>query len=157
MGIYGSLAADSFLKLALDNLGLQTLLDEPAASGKPFTVFAPTDEAFFEALGALGLSKADFEGEVDENVKALVTKILTYHVVEGLYKAEDVLAATKLDALRGSLVVADLKINSTDIMALNGVVHTLNAVFVSEDIELPATQAPTPKDSAATGVVPQMV
>lgn len=99
----------------------------------PFTVFAPTDEAFAaipqETLDAL---LADPSGDL--------TQILLYHVVEGKVMAADVtdgLEATTLQGAPVNFTVADgsVKINdativTTDIEAANGVIHVIDAVIM---------------------------
>lgn len=99
----------------------------------PFTVFAPTDEAFAaipqETLDAL---LADPAGDL--------TQILLYHVVEGKVMAADVtdgLEATTLQGAPVNFTVADgsVKINdativTTDIEASNGVIHVIDAVIM---------------------------
>ena len=99
----------------------------------PFTVFAPTDEAFAaipqETLDTL---LADPTGDL--------TQILLYHVVEGKVMAADVsdgLEATTLQGAPVNFTVADgsVKINdativTTDIEAANGVIHVIDAVIM---------------------------
>lgn len=97
----------------------------------PFTVFAPTDEAFAaippEKLQAL---LAD---------KEALTAVLTYHVVPGSYAAADVVARSSLRSVQGSEIsvstdsgakVDDANIIMTDIQCSNGVIHVIDAVIV---------------------------
>jgi transforming growth factor-beta-induced protein len=60
-------------------------LVETLSEGGPFTVFAPTDEAFAAALDALGLTPEELLADTDT-----LTSILTYHVVEGAVPSSDV-------------------------------------------------------------------
>ena len=97
----------------------------------PFTVFAPTDEAFAklppEALEAL---LAD---------KAKLTKVLTYHVVPGKVMAADVVKLDRAKTVEGSSVaistVGGVKVDranvvKTDIPASNGVIHVIDTVII---------------------------
>ena len=106
-------------------------------SGKgQFTVFAPTDAAFVSLLGELNLT-AD---QVLSN-KALVTKVLLYHVARGNRDSVDVLASDRIRTLqRGFLfqsggVLTDANgrtanIIATDIKASNGVIHVIDRVVL---------------------------
>jgi uncharacterized surface protein with fasciclin (FAS1) repeats len=104
-------------------------------SGKgPFTVFAPTDEAF----GKLP------EGTVAELVKpenkAKLTSILTYHVVAGKVMAKDVVGLKSAKTVQGSkakITVKDgevyidkAKVIKTDIPCKNGVIHVIDGVIL---------------------------
>ncbi len=95
----------------------------------PFTVFAPTDDAF-DNLPA---------GTVDELLKPENKKklqaILKYHVVSGKIMAGDVLNAMEVETLQGSkapigLTIAGANIVTTDIKCSNGVIHVIDAVIL---------------------------
>jgi len=103
----------------------------------PFTVFAPSDEAFAKLP----------EGTVDslllpEN-KSKLTAILTYHVVSGKILSGDVKTG-RVETLEGSqllvskkkgaLMVDQAKIVATDVTATNGVIHVIDAVIMPEDL-----------------------
>ena len=112
----------------------------------PFTVFAPTNDAFAK-LDSKTLSSLLEE----ENQKALAN-ILTYHVVSGKLAASDVVAALKkgngsvdLTALNGQVINVMQKdgkiwlkdtngnyseIVATDVMGSNGVIHVINSVVM---------------------------
>lgn len=98
----------------------------------PFTVFAPTDEAF-AALPAGTVESL----LLPENQDQLVA-ILTYHVVSGALLSGDVLAATELTTVQGQAIqvdavngrVNDANLIQLDIEALNGVVHVIDAVLL---------------------------
>jgi len=119
---------------ALDAAGLVDVLK----SEGPFTVFAPTDEAF----ASLPTGKLD-ELLMPENRDQL-TAVLTSHVVPGRFNASQVLALPKLDTVQGgSLVVSNMagaarvdsaKIVKTDIEASNGIIHVIDSVLVPKDI-----------------------
>jgi len=97
----------------------------------PFTVFAPTDEAFGK------LPEEDLKAILAD--KELLTSILTYHVVPGKVMAADVGGLETAETVQGQeLTVATdggVKINeatvvSTDIEASNGVIHVIDTVLV---------------------------
>jgi uncharacterized surface protein with fasciclin (FAS1) repeats len=112
------------------------LLETLQADG-PYTVFAPTDEAFAKLP----------EGTLETllNDKEALKNILLYHVVSGRYTSEDVVKfkeATTLAKVNFSINVADgkVKINdsnviSVDIETTNGVIHVIDTVLLppSED------------------------
>jgi uncharacterized surface protein with fasciclin (FAS1) repeats len=110
----------------------------------PFTVFAPTDDAF-AALPA-GLVDALL---LPENKPALV-QILTYHVVAGQVLAADV-AAGDVPTVQGEAIAVTtdggVKLNgsanvvSTDVMASNGVIHVIDAVILPPSIDQAAIDA----------------
>ena len=98
----------------------------------PFTVFAPTDEAFAKVpKGTLDALLKD---------KAKLTAVLTYHVVSGKVLAADVVKLTKAKTVQGQEVTieasaAGVKIDGanvvkTDILCENGVIHVIDAVIL---------------------------
>ena len=99
----------------------------------PFTVFAPTDEAF-AALPA---------GTLDGLLKdpEALKKILLYHVVSGEVTADKVVGMTSADTVEGSPIAISVKdgkvylndtaqVVKTDIMASNGVIHVIDKVLL---------------------------
>jgi len=91
----------------------------------PYTVFAPTDEAFAKLP----------PGTLDAllNDREMLTKVLTYHVVPGTLDAKQVTSMSKLATVEGSyLPVASIDIASTDIMTSNGVIHVVNEVLIPQ-------------------------
>ncbi|MEG4574550.1 fasciclin domain-containing protein [Microcoleus sp. N3A4] len=124
-----AVAAGSFTTLvaAVKAAGL---VDTLKGAG-PFTVFAPTDEAFAKLP----------EGTVEALLKDIpkLTKILTYHVVSGKVLAADVVKLTSAKTVEGSEVKIDasngVKINDStvttaDVAADNGVIHIIDAVLL---------------------------
>lgn len=124
-----ALAAGSFntLVTALKEAGLvETLKGEG-----PFTVFAPSDDAFKK------VPQADLEALLKD--KAKLTKVLTYHVVAGSLKAEDVVKHASAKSVEGAdiaikagaegVTVAGAKVIKTDILCSNGVVHVIDTVI----------------------------
>src|SRR5579883_2507444 len=102
----------------------------------PFTVFAPTDEAFAK------LPPGTVENLLKPENKAELRKILTYHVVAGRVTASDVV---KLDSAKtleggsltihkgnGGVMVNGAHVTKTDIAASNGVIHVIDAVLLPE-------------------------
>jgi len=113
-------------------------LVETLSGAGPFTVFAPTDEAF-AALPA-GVLDALL---LPEN-KATLAKILTYHVVSGQVMAADVTdgdVATvegqtiKLSTMDG-VSVNGAKVVAADVAASNGVIHAIDAVILPPDVDV---------------------
>jgi uncharacterized surface protein with fasciclin (FAS1) repeats len=123
-----AVAAGSFKTLAAA-LQAAGLVDTLKGKG-PFTVFAPTDEAFAK------ISKADLDALLKD--KAKLTAVLTYHVVPGTVMAKDVKAG-KVKTVQGSeltvataggVMVDNAKIVKTDIVADNGVIHVIDSVVL---------------------------
>lgn len=119
----------STLVLAVKTAGLV----ETLSSEGPFTVFAPTNEAF-EALG-----KETLDAVLAD--KAKLTSILTYHVAPQKLDAATVLAQTSITTVQGQELkvtsaptpkVNDADIIATDILAENGVIHAINKVLLPE-------------------------
>ena len=112
-------------------------LTETLAGEGPFTVFAPTDEAF-AALPA-GLVDALL---LPEN-KDVLTKILTYHVVPGTVMAADITDGdvATVEGQNVTLSTADgvtvngAKVVQADIVADNGVIHVIDSVIVPPDVD----------------------
>ena len=103
----------------------------------PYTVFAPTDEAFAAALEDLGLTAEELLADTET-----LTSILTYHVVEGEVPAADVvtLDGEEVPTVNGATVtigvdgdtvtVNDATVIATDIFATNGVIHVIDSVLL---------------------------
>ncbi len=112
-------------------------LVEVLQSDGPFTVFAPTDDAFSKLPA----------GTVEELLKPenrdKLAAILKYHVVPGKYMAEDVVTRNRLDTAEGSALSVKMKdgkayvdgaqIIKTDIPASNGVIHVIDSVVLPND------------------------
>lgn len=123
-----AVAAGSFgtLATALQAAGLVETLQ----GAGPFTVFAPTDEAFAK------IPQADLEALLADRER--LTAVLTYHVVPGKVMAADV-AAGEVATVQGSNItitteggvrVNDANVTQTDIMATNGVIHVIDTVIL---------------------------
>ena len=137
--------ATDIVAIASGNEDFSTLVAAVAAAGLvetlqgvgPFTVFAPTNDAF-AALPAGLVDKL----LLPEN-KDLLVKILTYHVVSGTVLAADV-AAGDVPTVEGQniTITTDMgvKVNganvvTTDIIASNGVIHVIDAVILPPDVD----------------------
>ena len=115
-------------------------LVETLSGDGPFTVFAPTDDAF-DALPE-GLLDALL---LPENKDAL-TSILTYHVVSGEVMAADVTAgdvatvegSTIAITTDGGVMVNEANVVTTDVDASNGVIHVIDAVVVPPTVDVNA-------------------
>ncbi len=127
-----AVAAGSFKTLAAA-LGAGGLVETLKSKG-PFTVFAPTDEAFAK------LPKGTVEELLKPENKAKLVKVLTYHVVPGNVQAADVVKLSSAKTVEGSevkITVADGKVKvdganvvKTDITTSNGVIHVIDAVIL---------------------------
>lgn len=130
-----AVAAGSFntLAKALDAADLVETLKGPG----PFTVFAPTDDAFAK------LPPGTLENLLKPENKAKLRRVLTYHVVAGNVMAGDVvkLHSAKTvsgDTIRiatnnGGVTVDNAHVVKSDIAATNGVIHVIDAVMLPKD------------------------
>ena len=127
-----AVAAGSFKTLAAA-LKAAGLVDTLKGKG-PFTVFAPTDEAFAK------LPKGTVEDLLKPENKAKLTAILTYHVVAGKVMAADVVKLKSAKTVNGkpvqimveggTVMVDNAKVVKTDIGASNGVIHVIDTVLL---------------------------
>jgi uncharacterized surface protein with fasciclin (FAS1) repeats len=123
-----AVGAGSFktLATALAAAGLVDTLKGPG----PFTVFAPTDEAFAR------IPKAQLDALLAD--KAKLRSVLTYHVVPGKVMAKDVKAGKVKTvqgsdltvAMAGGVMVDGAKVTATDIVADNGIIHVIDSVVM---------------------------
>ena len=127
-----AVAAGSFKTLAAA-LKAADLVDTLKSKG-PFTVLAPTDDAFAK------LPAGTVETLLKPENKAKLVKILTYHVIGAKAMAADVVKMTSAKTVQGSevkIAVADGKVKvdeanvvKTDIECSNGVIHVIDAVIM---------------------------
>jgi uncharacterized surface protein with fasciclin (FAS1) repeats len=127
-----AVAAGNFktLAAALQAAGLVDTLKGPG----PFTVFAPTDDAFAK------LPAGTVESLLKPENKAKLTAILTYHVVAGKVMAADVVKLKDATTVNGAVVaikvagdtvmINDAKVTATDVAASNGVIHVIDSVLL---------------------------
>lgn len=102
----------------------------------PFTVFAPTNAAFEQALSDLGMTAEELLASED------LAGILTYHVVPGTIMAADAIAADGTEiatvngdtiavtVVDGNVMVDGATVTTADLVAGNGVVHVIDAVIL---------------------------
>ncbi len=118
------------LAAALGAAGLVETLKGPG----PFTVFAPTDAAFAK------LPAGTVESLLKPENKAKLVAILTYHVVPGAVKAEQVTelneaktvngAMVKISTQHGKVMINDATVVKADIAASNGIIHVIDKVIL---------------------------
>lgn len=118
------------LVAAVKAAGLVDTLKGPG----PFTVFAPTDEAFAK------LPPGTLESLLKPENKAKLQSILTYHVVAGKVMAADVMKLSSaktvegesvaIKMMNGGVMVDNAHVTKTDIMASNGVIHVIDTVIL---------------------------
>ncbi|MDX2076721.1 MAG: fasciclin domain-containing protein [bacterium] len=114
--------------------GSTALLDQ----GFPFTVFAPTNDAFDALFDALGVSQAEAYLNTD-----LLKTVLRYHVLEDAVMSADIEDGAEVESLQGGVLtftvdgdvvmVNDATVVAADIEAVNGVVHVIDTVLVPEE------------------------
>ena len=107
-------------------------LVETLSSEGPFTVFAPTNEAFAK------LPKETLDAVLAD--KEQLTAILTYHVVSGKVMAKDVVnlesaktvqgGSLKIETVGGNVMIDNAKVIKADIEAKNGVIHVIDTVLI---------------------------
>merc|ERR1711884_605589 len=132
----------------LVNLVVDAALADVLSGPGPFTVFAPTNDAFTAFLG-------DSDEELDIE---LVTSILTYHVVPGIYAASDIENGLSLKTVQGESVtfttMGDAKmvngesIVAADILASNGIVHVIDGVLLPDEATVSKAMAAALADSS---------
>lgn len=125
-----AISAGSFntLVTAVTAAGLDTALKTQG----PFTIFAPTDEAFSK------LPSGTFESLLQDVIK--LRKILEYHVVQGQVRAAEVVKLTsvttvagsdlKIDASNGIVKINDATVLTPDVETDNGVIHIIDTVLI---------------------------
>ena len=127
-----AVAAGSFNTLAAA-LKAADLVETLKGTG-PFTVFAPTDEAFAK------LPSGTLDDLLKPENKAKLKGILTYHVISGKVMAADVVKLKSAKTVNGqnltivvkdgTVMVDNAKVTKTDIMCTNGVIHVIDAVVL---------------------------
>jgi uncharacterized surface protein with fasciclin (FAS1) repeats len=129
-----AVAAGDFKTLAAA-LQAAGLVDTLKGAG-PFTVFAPTDEAFAK------LPAGTVEDLLKPENKQKLVSILTYHVVAGDVMAKDVLKLSEAKTLNGKelkimveggkVMVDGANLTKTDIQCSNGVIHVIDSVLIPQ-------------------------
>jgi uncharacterized surface protein with fasciclin (FAS1) repeats len=147
LGLPGSVKAESMpdkdiVEIAASAGSFNTLVAAVKAAGLvdtlkgngPFTVFAPTDEAFAK------LPEGTVENLLRPENKDKLTAVLTYHVVPGRVTAGEVVSlssaktvngrALRINTKDGKVTVDNARVTATDIMASNGVIHVIDSVVL---------------------------
>lgn len=114
-------------------LGAAGLVETLKGDG-PFTVFAPTDEAFAK------LPEGTVESLLMPENKDDLTAVLTYHVVPGAVMAADVVEITEAETVNGAkieitvedgtVMINNAKVTTADVAASNGVIHVIDTVLL---------------------------
>ena len=109
-------------------------LGETLSGAGPFTVFAPTNEAFAK------LPAGAVDNLLKPEMKADLTSVLTYHVVSGAVKAADLKDGQKLKTVQGKELTVSIKdgkvminganVTIADVVNSNGVTHVIDAVLM---------------------------
>lgn len=109
-------------------------LVETLSGAGPFTVFAPTNEAFDK------VPKAALDGLMKPESKDALTKVLTYHVVPGALKAADLTDGQKLKTVQGQELTVSIKdgvvkingatVTIPNVISSNGVTHVIDEVLM---------------------------
>lgn len=138
-------AAMNIVETAAEAAKFQTLLKAAEAAGLadalrgegPFTLFAPTDEAF------ANVSQDDLAALLEDKEK--LAAVLKYHVVSGKVLAKDVVKLSSAETLQGTAVeisasdggvrIDNAKIITTDIRCSNGVIHVIDTVLLPKSHE----------------------
>ena len=152
--LLGSLLSLTFINVQADHHGKKDIVDTAVKAGSfktlvaavkaaglvdtlkgkgPFTVFAPTDEAFAK------LPKGTVESLLKPENKAKLVDILTYHVVAAKVPASKVKAGkvgmvnkknARVRVKDGKVKINKANVIKTDIMASNGIIHVIDAVIM---------------------------
>lgn len=160
LDILTAMSLQTIVEIAVETDDLSLLVDalvqanaglvETLGTDGPFTVFAPTNAAFADLLDALGddyHSLADFDTEEE---RALLVKVLTYHVVAGTAAfSTDLMNGQSLQTVQGEMVGTNFKngtvhvedatdsnasVLTADVEASNGVVHIINKVLLPQEV-----------------------
>jgi transforming growth factor-beta-induced protein len=135
----------TIVDVAASTEGFSTLVAAVQAAGLvetlsgegPFTVFAPTDDAFAAALESLGITAEELLADTET-----LTSILTYHVVAGEVPSSDVVtldgqsvatvngAEVAISVDGETVMVNDATVTAVDVEASNGVIHVIDTVLL---------------------------
>ncbi|GAE34162.1 fasciclin domain-containing protein [Halalkalibacter akibai] len=125
-----AIAADDFNTLVAAVQAAE--LVEALKGDGPFTVFAPTDEAFATLLNELDMTAEELLASEE------LANILLYHVVAGNVKSADLEDGMEVETLNGEKVIIsldpvqvnDANVITADIEASNGVIHVIDSVLI---------------------------
>ena len=153
-----ALAASSSSFTTLTSLLKTSGLADVLQQAGPYTVFAPTDQAF-AALPAATLQQL----QQPENREALI-KILRYHVLPGavtasqlssgeLKTAEDKPVNIQIDRANNQVSVNNARVIQADVKASNGIIHAINQVLIPPDVNISQLNQPP---TGSTGTTPDV-
>jgi transforming growth factor-beta-induced protein len=143
-------AEPTIVDIAASNEDFSTLVAAVQAAGLadtlagegPFTVFAPTNDAFDALFANLGITPEALLADTD-----LLTDVLLYHVAAGELTSEEVVYLGELRMANGDLstvsvrdggaYINNARIVATDIMASNGVIHVIDSVILPSGVPAP--------------------
>jgi uncharacterized surface protein with fasciclin (FAS1) repeats len=154
VSLAASSASFTTLTSLLKTAGLTDILQQPG----PYTVFAPTDQAF-AALPAGTLQQL----QLPENRETLI-KLLRYHVVPGQLTSsqlssgqvktiEDQTVNVQVDTANNRIAVNDAQVIQANVQASNGVIHAINQVLIPPNLTGQPPETPTTGDT--TGQTPR--
>jgi len=125
LDILGTAESSGIFKTLSAALEAAELVDALKSDG-PFTVFAPTDDAFAK------LPEGTLEGLLKQDNKEQLQKILKYHVVNGALISKDLPSGkTKVKALNEKdIYLKEVKFKTFDIQCINGVIHIIDEVLI---------------------------
>jgi LPXTG-motif cell wall-anchored protein len=159
---------ETIVDIAVNNGSFTTLvaalqkaeLVETLSSEGPFTVFAPTDDAFADLLAQLDITAEDLLNHPQ------LTDVLLYHVVSGKVMSTDLSEGMEAPTLKGDTIMVSLEggvfindsqVVSADIEGSNGVIHVIDSVLVPGDFVLETEEeqepVPLPDTGVTTGVL----
>jgi len=128
-------SSDDQFSILVDAVVKADLVDALSAEG-PYTVFAPTNEAFKSLFASLGVNG------VEDLTKDQLTPILLYHVVEGTVWSKDLkpgkvstlndMASLNINVKDQKVMVDKSTVISADIKGSNGVIHVIDQVLVPQ-------------------------
>lgn len=151
VSLAASSASFTTLTSLLKTAGLTDILQQPG----PYTVFAPTDQAF-AALPPGTLQQL----QLPENRETLI-KLLRYHVVSGQLTSsqlstgqvktiEDQTVNVQVDTANNRIAVNDAQVIQANVQASNGVIHAINQVLIPPNLTGEQPETPTPGETAGT-------
>ena len=143
----GLAATQNIVEIAVGNESFSTLvaalqkaeLVDALTGDGPFTVFAPTDDAFAKLLSQLNISATDLLNHPQ------LSDVLLYHVVSGKVMSTDLSEGLEAETLNGEKIkvslmdgvsINDSKVTTADIEATNGVIHVIDTVLVPASFQL---------------------
>jgi transforming growth factor-beta-induced protein len=137
---------------AINDFIAQANLVETLSGKGPFTVFAPTNSGIEKNLAVLS------NAGIDDN--EVITAFLNYHIVPGIYPASSLIDGLSLTTVMGDILVFNLmgetatvngnKISSTDVLANNGMIHSIDGVLLPPSVFGPQVEPIVPDVGSAT-------